>query len=111
MENGIDLGSFVNGRRTEYKKGKLSKERIKQLEALPGWSWTPKQDEWEQKFAQLQKYVRSFGNAKVPDQYKVDGIQLGKWVGKQRQKHKAGNLLPELVARLESLNGWTWKAK
>jgi len=110
IENGVDLGSFVNGRRTEYKKGKLSKERIKQLEALPGWSWTPKQDEWEQKFAQLQKYVRSFGNAKVPDQYKVDGIQLGKWVGKQRQKHKAGNLLPELVARLESLNGWTWKA-
>ena len=111
IENGIDLGSFVNGRRTEYKKGKLSKERIKQLEALPGWSWTPKQDEWEQKFAQLQKYVRSFGNAKVPDQYIVDGIQLGKWVGKQRQKHKAGNLLPELVARLASLNGWTWKAK
>ena len=111
IENGIDLGSFVNGRRTEYKKGKLSKERIKQLEALPGWSWTPKQDELEQKFAQLQKYVRSFGNAKVPDQYIVDDIQLGKWVGKQRQKHKAGNLLPELVARLESLNGWTWKAK
>jgi superfamily II DNA or RNA helicase len=109
IENGIDLGSFVNGRRTEYKKGKLSKERIRQLEALPGWSWNPLQDGWDQKFAQLQKYVKTYGNAKVPDHYKADGVQLGKWVGKQRQKHKTAGLSPEQVTRLESLNGWSWK--
>lgn len=107
-ENGIDLGSFVNGRRTEFKKGKLSKERIKQLEALPGWSWNPKQDAWEQKFAQLQKYVKTHGNAKVPEHYKVDGVQLGKWVGKQRQIHRVGGHSSEQTRRLESLTGWSW---
>ncbi len=108
-ENGIDLGSWVNGQRTSYNKGKLSHERIKQLEALPGWSWNPKQDGWNQKFAQLQKYVKTYGNAKVPDHYKVDGVQLGNWVGKQRQKHKFGGHSPEQTRRLESLNGWSWR--
>ncbi|MFM7308639.1 MAG: helicase associated domain-containing protein [Actinomycetota bacterium] len=52
---------------------------------------------------------RTPGNAKVPDHYKVDGVQLGKWVGKQRQKHRVGGHSSEQTRRIESLPGWSWR--
>ncbi|MEZ0090128.1 helicase associated domain-containing protein [Streptacidiphilus sp. EB129] len=37
--HGFRLGRWVDARRTAYKRGRLSPERITMLEALPGWTW------------------------------------------------------------------------
>ena len=31
------LGMWISNRRQDYKKGKLSRERVDAIEALPGW--------------------------------------------------------------------------
>jgi hypothetical protein len=37
----LKLGPWVSSRRTEFRAGGLSAERIAALEAVPGWDWNP----------------------------------------------------------------------
>ena len=38
-EDGVKLGHWVATQRKSYRRGKLSPERQKALESLPGWEW------------------------------------------------------------------------
>ncbi|MCK8616383.1 helicase associated domain-containing protein [Gordonia sp. C13] len=39
--NGFRVGSWVGSRRTEYRRGRLSAERIRRIETeFPDWRWT-----------------------------------------------------------------------
>jgi superfamily II DNA or RNA helicase len=38
--NGFRLGSWVGRQRASFAKARLSAERVKRLESLPGWAWT-----------------------------------------------------------------------
>jgi superfamily II DNA or RNA helicase len=38
-EDGFGLGAWVTHRRHDYRKGKLSQDRIDRLESIPGWTW------------------------------------------------------------------------
>jgi superfamily II DNA or RNA helicase len=110
-ENGIELGSWINGQRTNYANGKLSQFYIERLEELPGWVWNPKQAAWTANYLMLCEFVQEHGHAKVPDHYRHLETQLGKWVGKQRQKFKNGQLEAERISLLEKLPGWIWSAR
>ena len=110
-ENGIELGSWINGQRTNYANGKLSQFYIERLEELPGWMWNPKQAAWTTNYLMLCEFVQEHGHAKVPDHYRHLETQLGKWVGKQRQKFKKGLLEAERINLLEKLPGWIWTAR
>ena len=37
----LNIGTWVSIRRRDYKRGKVSVEKIAALEALPGWEWDP----------------------------------------------------------------------
>jgi superfamily II DNA or RNA helicase len=41
VENGRNLGGWVNDQRAKYKIGDLSPEQISKLEAMKGWDWAP----------------------------------------------------------------------
>ena len=110
-QDGFALGLWVANRRSEYSAGSLAPERIARLEALPGWTWDPFNDSWEARFTALTAFVSREGHARVPAGHLEAGCALGHWVTYQRRARSTGRLVPERVARLEALPGWSWDTK
>jgi len=108
---GVGLATWVQSQRTNYNKGKLTQERISQLESTPGWSWNPFETLWEDSFAALERYASKTGSANPPRTFVDDGIKLGIWAGSQRQKFRKNELAKEQINRLEALPEWSWHLK
>ena len=45
---GSRLGGWVQRQRSAHRRGRLTEERAARLEALPGWTWDPFAEDWEQ---------------------------------------------------------------
>lgn len=103
------LGSWVNGQRLSWSKGRLEPDRCNRLQQLRGWSWDLRDDAWEEGFAHLILYVQEHLDAQVPDNYMAsDGYALGTWTGTQRAKRRSGTLSQGRKDRLDAVPGWTW---
>jgi hypothetical protein len=100
------LGQWVGWQRSEHAKGTLEADRERRLLELPGWTWDPRADQWEEGFSRLQDYVQRHGDARVPGSYTVDGYKLGGWVKTQRRLHAKGTLNADRQHRLGDLPGW-----
>ena len=108
-DGGFNVGSWVHSQRQIYREGKLPAVRIVRLEALPGWTWDPVDDQWERGFAAVGAYSAEHGNARVPwDRVADDGLRIGQWVASQRNAYRFGRLTANRIERLEALPGWTW---
>lgn len=108
-----DLGGWVRTQRRLHSQNELLPERIARLNALDGWSWHPKVDQWDRFIVHLQKYVSHEGTANVPNDHvdEDDKYPLGKRVADVRSRKPAGGLSPERQELLETFPGWVWSAK
>ena len=112
-ENGINLGSWIatnrmayNGRQNSYK---LTEERIEALKEI-GMRFTTKNNEesWNAKYNLAKTYYEHHGDLKIPLKYKTkngyeydeNGINLGPWIGTQRQNYKNNKLPEEKINKL-----------
>jgi hypothetical protein len=107
-QNGIQVGIWVSTQRTNHKRGRLPKDKVKLLESLKEWSWDPIEDQWHSSYQELESFVKANGHARVPQSYRQNGIRVGVWVAKQRANHKGGRLPKDKVKLLESLKAWSW---
>ena len=106
--DGVDLASWVGAQRIN--KDSLSKDRIKLLKSLDGWSWDPYSDQWTDAYKCLKQYVSENGHARPPTGHKSnDGFALGSWARNQRSRKDT--LSSERKRLLQSLDGWSWGAK
>ena len=80
--DGFQLDNWVTNQRAFRRRGMLSEERQRQLEALPGWAWDPFDEQWEEAFRQLQNFVASQRHSRVPRPERP----LSTWVQAQRGK-------------------------
>jgi superfamily II DNA or RNA helicase len=108
VETGYWLGKWTSTQRSTYARGQLGADRVTRLEALPGWTWDPLADKWDEAFDLLCRYTEREGHAFVPHLYVEDGYKLGRWVQKQRADHARERLPLARVSRLEALPGWGW---
>jgi superfamily II DNA or RNA helicase len=109
--DGFRLGQWVGVQRTRRDKGSLDTHRQQRLQELPGWTWQPRSDYWEEGFRRLLEYVDREGHSRVPRSCTIDGYRLGPWVNSQRTDYSNGTLDPERKRRLLELPGWTWDAR
>lgn len=108
-EPGFNLGSWVSRQRSEYRLGKLPPADVARLEALPGWSWDPFRDQWEEMFGVLAGYAATHGAASVPGSLKTpSGRSVASWVTRMRGMYRDGDLPGEQAERLAALPGWVW---
>ena len=78
-QNGFALGSWVNGRRQDRRRGGLTEEQVAVLDAL-GLVWDPRTEHFPRGLAALQEFVADHGHARVPQSYRtVNGFDLGAW--------------------------------
>jgi superfamily II DNA or RNA helicase len=106
-EDGLSLGQWISVQRR--KKEILTPDQIKGLEALPGWSWNPHLDNWEEGFLSLTQFVEQNGHARVPNRFKTDeGFNLGLWAIALRRSKKYNKLCSDLIMKLETLPHWSW---
>ncbi|MDP1653347.1 MAG: Helicase associated domain protein [Rhodocyclaceae bacterium] len=104
-EAGFRLGAWVNKQRT--KRDRLTPDRRTQLEELPGWSWAPHADSWEEGFRHLKEFADPERHCRVGRDYKTaDGYRLGQWATVQRSV--VDELSLDRKTRLEALPGWVW---
>jgi len=115
----VNLGNWIGSQRTA-KKGigtcKITPERERVLESIPGWFWKLDLDAaWQQNADLLREYVAEFG--RIPPTGSKGGVyrdvNLGIWISNQRKAKKgikgAGKMTPERERELESIPGWYWK--
>jgi len=102
----FNLGAWITNQRNN--KDNLNSERIKQLEKLPRWSWSPSEDQWNEGFEYLKQYVEEYSHARVPLRFKYIDFNLGEWVSSQKRSKKTSKLDSERTKQLESLPQWSW---
>jgi len=113
-EDGTRLGKWVSYTRNQYNgkiagAGKLTKQQISRLEAI-GMSWRGRYDDlWFSAYKEAKRYFDRHENLDVPATYKADtGSQLGRWIIRQREARKKGELDKEKLLLLDEI-GMIWE--
>jgi superfamily II DNA or RNA helicase len=97
--------------RQNYKKIKLSQERIDTLKNTDGWKWE-EEDPFQDN---LKHWIAQFGkrNNKKPSSSSKDFQErkTGQWQCKMRQYLKKGKLSKYRIDTLNNTYGWTWEGR
>lgn len=112
-KSGFALGAWIHDLRTARSSGsrnrRLTQEQVDRLNAI-GMQWgTVEENQWERAYEAAQRYYQKNGHLRVPDKYRSpEGILLGKWIRRQRDKRSRGELSAERIRRLEEI-GMHWE--
>ena len=105
------LGAWVKTQRSEYSKGRMPQDRMKQLNDI-GFDWDPLASQWNKMFHKLVEYNKHHGDCRV-SQWSMGYKQLGRWVKEQRfqfkklQTGKDSFMTEERIVKLDSV-GFVW---
>ena len=106
------LGFRVHNVRTAFKNGKLSDERVAQLNEI-GFIWEPRKHntsvKLKERYNELVAYKEQHGHCNVSTRDETFK-SLGHWVCNTRTSYKNGKLSEECVAKLNEL-GFVWQMK
>ncbi|MFP7486410.1 helicase associated domain-containing protein [Priestia filamentosa] len=100
------LSLWVRKLRNDYRKGKVSLERIEKLNSIE-FAWNIHNWKWGQYYLALKEYVKINGHPLVHWQ---EDKELSSWVIRQRTAYKEERLSPEKIKMLEDI-GFVWSIK
>jgi effector-binding domain-containing protein len=102
------FGSWCSRLRECKNNDKLSSEKIKLLEEIPGWHWG-KEELFYKKYDELKEWIET--NNKIPNSKSKNIIEskLGKWCSRMRYYKRNNTLSEEKIKLLEEISGWYWE--
>jgi hypothetical protein len=103
----IDLGGFVA--RCRQRANQLSTKEKQMLEALPHWTWNPREARWDEMYELLLEYVNEHGTTFIRQVDLFKGRPLGNWVHIQRSWYRTNKLRDDRAKSLEAIKGWVWE--
>ena len=115
--DGFALGQWVTNRRADYRKGRLSAERIEVFEReFPDWQWSPQATAaaaaFEVGIAHLHRYDAAHGTSNARNRAVIEGFAIGQWVANRRADYRRGQLATERIRRIEAeFPDWQWTAQ
>lgn len=112
-EDGFLLGRWIQSRRTQYSRGRLALDRVESLEALPGWSWSPRADMWWARYGSYLVFMTTHDGSHPRSSSSADEHErsLAHWAAAQRRRYRQGSLEPRQEAALLRLPGWQWRVR
>ena len=99
---GINLGNWVSKQRSA--KDSMSPERRQRLDDS-GFIWDKLEADWEEGFYKLAQFKELEGHCRVPQGFKLDGLNLGNWVSNRRKAKD--NMSAERKQKLDDI-GFIW---
>lgn len=84
------LGAWCNRVRRDYRLGKLSEEKVRQLNDL-NYEWEPRGSVWSTNYSELQAFKKRHGHVNVPAKFPANQ-KLATWCTAQRTRSKGGQM-------------------
>ncbi|WP_432976706.1 Helicase associated domain protein [Dactylosporangium sp. CA-233914] len=106
--DGLDLHTWLQGRRAEHQGGRLAPDRAAALTAL-GMIWRFRAV-WAEGLAAVQAFHREHGHLDIPCRTRVNGVDVGTWLARRRQDARAGRLTPDERAQFDAM-GMIWEPR
>jgi len=100
------LGYWVSEQRTNYRRDKLSKEKIKLLEKVD-MVWDPASLIWEETYQIAKQYYEENNNLSIPITFFYKNVSLGSWLQTQRNNYNQ-NLLSNKQIKMLNEIGMEW---
>lgn len=91
------LVAWVSNQRRAWN---LSAEQQRLLSELPGWSWTPHEERWEERAEDLRMFIATYGRAPRARAVHVRERSLAHWHSRQRVAQQNGELDPHRAVLL-----------
>jgi hypothetical protein len=101
------LAHFVFSLRAGKRQGKLSAQRVAELDAI-GFDWNLRETNWTEQMARLLSFRKKHGHCRVPSAYPVR--RLAHFVFSLRAGKRQGTLSTQRVAELDAI-GFSWSAR
>jgi len=104
--DGINIGAWLGHQRQAYKgqnNSTLCELQIKLLEKLKI-KWEKRNESWDEYYSLLTEYYQLYKNSNVPYAYKMNGLEIGKWLKTQRNVYFNNSDNPLVKERIMLLN-------
>jgi len=109
------IGCWIHSNKSSYNNGKLSEERLKELDKLKTWrDWLKSPKVVQLKFKNVYEISLTFErktNKKITSQTIYNGIKIGKWFTRQRSLFMKNKLSEEKLKDLRKLSSWSDERK
>lgn len=100
---GVSIHALQEQLRIRNRRGDLPLGIAAEIAQIPGWAWNAYDTDLEEGIAHLERYIQMFGDSRVPEEYTVQGFQLGLWTARWRRRFRERQQLGYESARLRPL--------
>jgi hypothetical protein len=99
--NEVSLGEWVHHQ--GQRQHTMCAYAYARLESVPGWTWSRRQDDWADRFADLATFTKEHPDPPSRSATNPDELSLARWVQRKRDAARAGKLSEEKRSALRAL--------